>query len=136
MEYKLTCKEYNESLKKDVLLGLKCNECGAINVPPKMVCGQCTSTDMEVVALSGRGSIQTFTTVFVAPEGREAEIPYTVVMVELDEGPWIAGNLIDIDPSKVTMEVIGRSVQLGHKVFPGDKYSAGDMARPLFSFET
>ncbi len=136
MEYKLTCKEYSESLKKDVLLGLKCNECGAINVPPKMVCGQCTSTDMEVVALSGRGSIQTFTTVFVAPEGREAEIPYTVVMVELDEGPWIAGNLIDIDPSKVTMEVIGRSVQLGHKVFPGDKYSAGDMARPLFSFET
>jgi hypothetical protein len=136
MEYKLTCKEYNESLKKDVLLGLKCNECGAINVPPKMVCGQCTSTDMEVVALSGRGSIQTFTTVFVAPEGREAEIPYTVVMVELDEGPWIAGNLIDIDPSKVTMEVIGRSVQLGHKVFPGDKYSAGDMARPLFSFVT
>jgi len=136
MEYKLTCKEYNESLKKDVLLGLKCNECGAINVPPKMVCGQCTSTDMEVVPLSGRGSIQTFTTVFVAPEGREAEIPYTVVMVELDEGPWIAGNLIDIDPSKVTMEVIGRSVQLGHKVFPGDKYSAGDMARPLFSFVT
>ncbi len=58
MEYKLTCKEYSESLKKDVLLGLKCNECGAINVPPKMVCGQCTSTDMEVVALSGRGSIQ------------------------------------------------------------------------------
>ena len=136
MEYKLTCKEYNESLKKDVLLGLKCNECGAINVPPKMVCGQCTSTDMEVVALSGRGSIQTFTTVFVAPEGREAEAPYTVVMVELDEGPWIAGNLIDIDPSKATMELIGRSVKLGHKVFPGDKYSAGDMARPLFSFVT
>ena len=136
MEYKLTCKEYNESLKKDVLLGLKCNECSAINVPPKMVCGQCTSTDMEVVALSGRGSIQTFTTVFVAPEGREAEAPYTVVMVELDEGPWIAGNLIDIDPSKATMELIGRSVKLGHKVFPGDKYSAGDMARPLFSFVT
>ena len=136
MEYKLTCKEYNESLKKDVLLGLKCNECGAINVPPKMVCGQCTSTDMEIVALSGRGSIQTFTTVFVAPEGREAEVPYTVVMVELDEGPWIAGNLIDIDPSKATMELIGRNVKLGHKVFPGDKYSAGDMARPLFSFVT
>lgn len=136
MEYKLTCKEYNESLKKDKLLGLKCNECGAINVPPKMVCGQCTSLDMEVVELSGKGNIQTFTTVFVAPEGREAEAPYTIVMVELDEGPWIVGNLIDIDPSKATMELIGKRVNLGHKVFPGDKYSAGDMARPLFSFET
>jgi hypothetical protein len=136
VEYKLTFKEYNEALKKDKLLGLKCKECGKINVPPKMVCGQCTSLDMEVVELSGKGNIQTFTTVFVAPEGREAEAPYTIVMVELDEGPWIAGNLIDIDPSKVTMELIGKRVKLGHKVFPGDKYSAGDMARPLFSFET
>ena len=136
MEYKLTFKEYNEALKKDKLLGLKCKECGKINVPPKMVCGQCTSLDMEVLELSGKGNIQTFTTVFVAPEGREAEAPYTIVMVELDEGPWIAGNLIDIDPSKVTMELIGKRVKLGHKVFPGDKYSAGDMARPLFSFES
>ena len=136
MEYKLTFKEYNEALRKDKLLGLKCKECGAINVPPKMVCGQCTGPDMEVVELSGTGNIQTFTTVFVAPEGREAEAPYTVVMVELDEGPWIAGNLIDIDPSKATMELIGKRVKLGHKVFPGDKYSAGDMARPLFRFET
>jgi hypothetical protein len=101
-----------------------------------MVCGQCTSLDMEVLELSGKGNIQTFTTVFVAPEGREAEVPYTIVMVELDEGPWIVGNLIDIDPSKATMELIGKRVKLGHKVFPGDKYSAGDMARPLFSFET
>jgi uncharacterized OB-fold protein len=135
VEYKLTFKEYNEALRKDKLLGLKCKECGAINVPPKMVCGQCTGPDMEVVELSGKGNIQTFTTVFVAPEGREAEAPYTVVMVELDEGPWIAGNLIDIDPSKATMELIGKRVKLGHKIFPGDKYSAGDMARPLFSFE-
>ena len=136
MEYKLTFKEYSEALKKDKLLGLKCKECGKINVPPKMVCGQCTSLDMEVLELSGKGNIQTFTTVFVAPEGREAEVPYTIVMVELDEGPWIVGNLIDIDPSKATMELIGKRVKLGHKVFPGDKYSAGDMARPLFSFET
>ena len=136
MEYKLAFKEYNEALKRDKLLGLKCKECGTINVPPKMVCGQCTSLNMEVVELSGQGNIQTFTTVFVAPEGREAEAPYTIVMVELDEGPWIMGNLTGIEPDKVTMELIGRRVKLGHKVFPGDKYSAGDMARPLFSFET
>jgi uncharacterized OB-fold protein len=136
VEYKLTFKEYNEALKADKLLGLKCKQCGTINVPPKMVCGQCTSPDMEVVELSGKGNIQTFTTVYVAPEGREAEAPYTIVMVELDEGPWIMGNLIDIDPAKATMELIGKRVKLGHKVFPGDKYSAGDMAGPLFSFES
>jgi len=136
VEYKLTFKDYNEALKKNKLLGLKCKECGAITVPPKMVCGKCASPDMDIVELGGKGKIQTFTTVYVASEGRQGECPYIIVLVELDEGPWIMGNLIDIDPSGATMELIGKRVKMGHKVFPGDKYSAGDGARPLFSFES
>jgi len=136
VEYKLTFKDYNEALKKNRLLGLKCKDCDAITVPPKMVCRKCTSTNLEVIELKGNGKIQTFTTVFVASEGRQGEVPYIIVLTELDEGPWIMGNLIDIDPNEATMELIGRRVKMGHKVFPGDKYSAGDAARPLFSFET
>ena len=134
MEYKLTFKDYNEALKKNKLLGLKCKGCGVITVPPKMACRRCASPDMDIIELKGEGKIQTFTTVNVAPEGREPETPYTIVMVELDEGPWVMGNLIDIEPSTITMELIGKRVKMGHKVFPGDKYSAGDAARPLFSF--
>jgi len=136
LEHKLTFKDYNEALKKDKLLGLKCRECGAITVPPKIACRRCASPDMDIVELKGTGEIQTFTTVNVAAEGYESEVPYTIVMVELDEGPWIMGNLVDIDPSKATMELIGQRVKMGHRVFPGDKYSASDTARPLFSFET
>ena len=135
MEYKLTFKDYNEALKENKLLGLKCKECGAITVPPKMVCRQCTSLDMDIIELGGKGKIVTFTTVNVASEGRQDELPYIIVLVELDEGPWIMGNLIDIDPNEATMELIGKRVKMGHKVFPGDKYSAGEGARPLFSFE-
>ncbi len=135
MEYKLTFKDYNEALKKNRLLGLKCKECGAITVPPKMVCRTCTSPDMDIIELGGKGEIKTFTTVNVASEGRQGELPYIIVMVEFDEGPWIMGNLIGIDPGEATMELIGKRVKMGHKVFPGDKYSAGEGARPLFSFE-
>jgi len=136
VEYKLTFKDYNEALKKNKLLGLKCRECGAITVPPKMACRRCTSPDMDIVELKGSGKIQTFTTVNVAPEGRESEVPYTIVMVELDEGPWIMGNLTGVDPKEATMELIGKRVKMGHKVFPGDKYSSGESASPLFSLET
>ena len=136
MEYKLTFRDYSEALKKNRLLGLKCHECGAITVPPKMACRKCASPDMEIVELTGNGKIQTFTTINVAPEGRESECPYIIVLAELNEGPWIMGNLIGIDPSEATMELIGKRVKMGHKVFPGDKYSAGDGASPLFSFET
>ncbi len=135
MEYKLSFKEFNEALKENKLLGLKCRECGAITVPPKMTCQKCTSPDMEIVELKGKGKIRTFTTVNVAPEGREDEIPYTILLVELDEGPWIMGNLDGTDPTTATMGLIGKRVAMGHKVFPGDKYSAGDGASPLFTLE-
>jgi uncharacterized OB-fold protein len=133
MEHKLIFKDYSEALKQDRLLGLKCRGCGAITVPPAMVCQQCSGTDMEVIEMKGSGKIRTFTTVFVAAEGREDEVPYVIVMVELDEGPWIMGNLDGVDPKKASMELIGKKVKMGHKVFPGDKYSAGEGARPLFS---
>ncbi len=135
MEYKLSFKEFNEALKENKLLGLKCQECGAITVPPKMTCQKCSSPDMEIVELKGKGKIRTFTTVNVAPEGREDEVPYIILLVELDEGPWIMGNLDGTDPATATMELIGKRVAMGHKVFPGDKYSAGDGASPLFTFE-
>ena len=136
MEQKLIFKDYSAALKKNKLLGLKCNDCGAITVPPKMACWKCASPNMEVVELSGKGKVQTFTTIYVAPEGRENEVPYTVALVELDEGPWIMGNIVEMEPSKITMDIIGKRVSMGHKVFCGDRYSAGDAARPLFSFES
>ena len=133
MDYKLTFKEYNEALKQNKLLGLKCHACGALTVPPKMVCRHCASPDMEITEVKGTGKIRTFTTVYVAAEGREDEVPYVIVMVELDEGPWLMGNLDGIDPTQATVELIGKKVKMAHKVFPGDKYSAGEGASPLFS---
>ena len=133
MEHKIIFKDYNEALKQNKLLGLKCRSCNAITVPPKMVCRQCASPDMEVVEMKGNGKIRTFTTAYVAAEGREDEVPYVIVMVELDEGPWIMGNLDGIDPTTATTELIGKKVKMGNKVFAGDKYSAGEGASPLFS---
>jgi uncharacterized OB-fold protein len=132
MEYKLTSKQYDEALKQDRLLGLKCRACGVVTVPPAMVCRQCSSPDLEIIELKGEGKIRTFTTVFVAAEGREDEVPYTIVLVELDESPWLMGNLDGIDPKLASAELIGKRVKMGHKVFPGDKYSAGEGVSPLF----
>jgi uncharacterized OB-fold protein len=133
MEQKLYFKDYNEALKQNKLLGLKCRQCQAITIPPKMACRQCGSPDMEVVEVKTDGKIKTFTTVFVGAEGRESEVPYILVMVELEEGPWIMGNLEGVDPKTATMELIGKKVKMGNKIFSGDKYSAGESARPIFS---
>jgi len=133
MDQKLYFKDYNEALKQNKLLGLKCKACGALTVPPKMACRQCAGFDLEAAEVKASGKIKTFTTVFVGAEGRESEVPYIIVMVELEEGPWIMGNLEGVDPKTASMELIGKKVKMGNKVFAGDKYSAGEAARPLFS---
>jgi len=132
MENKLTFKNYSDALKEDKLLGLKCNECSTITTPPKIACRECSSMDMDIVELSGKGKIQTFTTIFVPPEGRETECPYIMGLIELDEGAWVTGNIVGVDPEKASMDLIGRTVKMGHKVLPGDKYSAGEMVSPIF----
>lgn len=134
MKYIIDFRAYSDKLKQNRLVGLKCRSCGTITCPPKLVCQECSGLDLSKTELSGKGEIRTFTTTYVAPMGREVEVPYTIVLVELDEGPWISGNLNEMDPEKVNMDIIGRRVKLGHKVFPGDVYSSVKAARPVFSF--
>ncbi len=142
MDCKVTFKEYNKELKKGRVIGLKCNDCGKYTCPPKLACQECGSTNLERAELKGSGKVVTFTVSYVPAQGRDSEVPYTVVMVELEEGPWLMGNLTDMDPNKVDISLIGRPVQLGLKMktLPGDAYSVGDkeaegsFARPTFVF--
>lgn len=129
--YKLTHNEYFAALKKDNLLGLKCLDCGTMTVPPKATCDRCSSTDLEVASLAGEGVIRTFTVIRVAPEGLQA--PYLVVMVELEEGPWLMGNLEGLEPDQASMQLIGKRVKLGHKLVAKTQYTAGEGVVPLFS---
>ena len=133
MEAKLTFREYNENLKQGRLSGLKCRGCGEVSGQPRMVCAKCGGQALETVELKGSGTIQTFTVNYVAAEGRESEVPCIVVIVELDEGPWVMGNIAGLKPEEATMDIMGRKVRMeGSAVFAGDRYSSGEVARPLF----
>ena len=92
---------------------------------------ECSSEDMEIVELSGKGEIQTFTVIFVPPEGFEA--PCIVAMAKLDEGPLVMGNVVGVDPEKATMELMGRRVKIGHKEMPPDRSSAGERVALTFN---
>lgn len=133
MEHKMTFKDYNEALKQNRLIGLKCGDCGAVTVQPRVTCRGCDSPDLRPVDLQGGGTIQSFTVVYVAAEGREAEAPYIVVLVELNEGPWVMGNLCGIAPADATMDMMGKRVAMQKSLTFSDKYSGGDSARPVFA---
>ena len=131
MVIKLSFKEYDVALRQGRLLGLKCR-CGDVLCPPRGVCQRCGNSELEVVQLSGKGKIASFTTLFVAAEGRDRELPYALALVVLEEGPYLIGRIDTNCADKLDMSIIGKAVTTGHGVFGGDKYSAGEAAYPLF----
>jgi uncharacterized OB-fold protein len=130
MAYPITYAQYQEYLEKGEFIGLKCAKCGSINFPPMAVCRKCSGLTFEQVSLKGEGTIRTFTVIRVAPEGRKP--PYVIAMVELDEGPYVIGNLEGIEPDSATMDLIGKKVRMGTHVVPGDTYSLGNAYVPAF----
>jgi len=140
LEYKLTFKGFNDFLRKSKLMGLQCKNCSKYTCPPKLVCHECGSTNLNVAPMTGKGKIVTFTTSYVTAQGREVEAPILVVMVELEEGPWILGNLVGINSDWASIEsLIGKAVRLVRsRTLPADQYSGGKevkdgIARPTFS---
>ena len=124
MDYKLTYNQYQQGLENGEFLGILCHACDTVTFPPMGVCRNCNGTDLEVIRLSGKGTLRTFTVIRVAPEGMNP--PYIVAMAELEEGPWTMGNLLDVNPDATDMSLIGKNVQLGSQPVKGDIFSGGD----------
>ena len=51
--------------------------------------------------LSKTGEVYSYTTMYSVPRGYEAQKPYTVALIRLDDGPMISAQLTDIDPEDV-----------------------------------
>ena len=111
MEYPLTFEQYQQGLKEGKFLGLKCVSCGTYNFPPLGVCEHCKKQDLTVTEIEGEGTLRTFTVIRVAPEGKEP--PYIIAMVELAQGPWAVGMLVEVNPDQADMKLIGKKVKLG-----------------------
>lgn len=73
----------------------RCNECGRMRFPPSPTCANCLSDAAEWVRASGKGKVWSWVE-FYQPYFRQVatELPYAVVMVELEEGPFMLSNLI------------------------------------------
>lgn len=75
----------------------KCTKCGAIALPPRLVCAECGGREFETVTLSGRGTLQTFTIIRIPPEGFGDQAPYAIGIVELEEGVRLMAQITDCD---------------------------------------
>ena len=79
------------------LVGEVCPHCSAKIFPPRDICPECGDEAKDLYQFSGRGEVYSYTTLYNAPAGYEEQAPYTVAMVQLEEGPLVTAQLTDID---------------------------------------
>jgi len=95
-------KEYWEGCKNHELRIQRCKDCGAYRWYPRPMCHQCNSMNVEWVKASGKGTVYIWTVV-VHPTGAVwvDEVPYTVAIVELEEGVRMLSNMVDCEPEEL-----------------------------------
>ncbi|MGX7680172.1 Zn-ribbon domain-containing OB-fold protein [Jatrophihabitans sp. DSM 45814] len=90
----------------------RCVKCGLFRFPPSPFCFNCTHQEVEMVQVSGAGSVYTFTVARHAVVPMLAPyVPYVVAVVELDDAPGVRMivNIVESDPEAVE---IGSKVSL------------------------
>lgn len=82
----------------------------------------------EVMRFSGRGRVWSYATVYDAPERFEDFTPYTVAIVELDEGVRVTAMLTDVDNKDVYIGMVVEEVMRF-------KYEVGDRGMKVYGYK-
>jgi uncharacterized OB-fold protein len=98
------------------LVGEICEKCRARIFPPRDVCPDCEAPAKTPLLFSGRGEVYSYSTVYNPPRGFEEFSPYTVALVQLEEGPMVTAQLTDVNAEEVCIgmpvEMVTRKVQV------------------------
>lgn len=93
---------YWEGINRHELVFQRCKECGAWRHPPRPVCPKCRSFEKEWAPSTGKGTVYSWVTYQESPHpGFKA--PYSVVLLEMEEGVRLVSNIVDIKPEEVSI---------------------------------
>jgi uncharacterized OB-fold protein len=93
-----------EACRRRELVVQRCRDCRTFRHLPTPVCWRCRSFAHEWVVVSGRGTVFSHAVVHRAfLPGLERHVPYTVVVVALDDAPGVrlVSNLVDAAPGEL-----------------------------------
>jgi uncharacterized OB-fold protein len=89
--------EFYEYCKKHELRFQRCTDCGTWRHVPRDMCAKCGSFNWAWAQSSGKGKLFSWTTVMQPMLPQFADrVPYSPVVVEMDEGVRILSELVDV----------------------------------------
>jgi uncharacterized protein len=90
---------YWDGLKENKLMLPKCDDCGKPFFYPRVLCPNCHSRNISWMQASGRGKLYSFQIAHRSlNRAFKVELPCVMAMIELEEGPRVMSNLINIEP--------------------------------------
>lgn len=90
---------YWDGLKENKLMLPKCDDCGKPFFYPRVLCPNCHSRNISWMQASGRGKLFSFQIAHRSlNRAFKVELPCVMAMIELEEGPRVLSNLINIEP--------------------------------------
>ena len=93
-----------DGLREGELRLQQCATCGRLGHPPRAMCAECGSFEFEWVAVSGRGTVYTFAvTQQPIHPALVDHTPVATVVIELEEGPRLTSNLVDVPPDEIAI---------------------------------
>ena len=97
---------YWEGAKAHKLVLPCCNACRRFWFPPSQRCPNCLAADFGWQESAGRGRIYSFVVYHrVYHPAFEADVPYAVAIVELDESPRLIANIVGTDPAEIRCDM-------------------------------
>ncbi len=95
---------YRECERRRGLVFQRCEGCGAFRHPPRVLCAECGSDRVSWAPSAGRGAIFSWTVTHQAPHPAFAgQVPYAVVVAELEEGARIVASLRELAPADLEL---------------------------------
>jgi len=91
---------YKFALQGKLMAG-KCQKCGKIHLPPRPLCDNCFSQQFDWLEISGKGQLLTYTIIHIAPSQFQAMAPYTVGIVQLENGLKIPGIISGVNQNQL-----------------------------------
>jgi uncharacterized OB-fold protein len=93
-----------EATRERRLVAQRCGVCGVLRHPPRPMCPQCNSLDIDIVELSGRGVVYSFSFVHY-PQSPAFDYPVFAALVDLEEGVRLVTNLVEVDKDSVQFDM-------------------------------
>lgn len=84
----------------------KCGDCARPIFYPRAACPHCASDNVGWIEASGRGTVYSYTVVESnAPSAFQADMPYVVAVIVLEEGVRLLSNVVQCDPGQLRCDM-------------------------------